>query len=138
MYSNLVWKHLRDPQNRGVLSDPDGIGESKFEKCGDHLIVQLKIEEGCIQDIQFLAKACGPVVAVASLATTQMVGKTPEEARKLSVIRLDKDIGGLPGPKRHALWMFLEALFLALDQAAGLTPTMKIQEGNNDEISTQI
>lgn len=117
MYSTIVWQHLRDTQNRGVLDNPNGVGESKFPKCGDHLIVQLQIEEGRIQDIRFLAKACAPVVAVASLATTQLVGKTPEEARKLSVIRLDKDIGGLPGPKRHALWMFLEALFLALDQA---------------------
>ncbi len=117
MYSTIVWQHLRDPQNRGILKDPDGVGESKFPKCGDHLIVQLQLDKRRIRDVRFLAKACAPVVAVASLATTQIVGKTIEEARKLSVLRLDKDLGGLPGPKRHALWMFLEALFLALDQA---------------------
>jgi len=121
VYSTIVWQHLRDPQNRGILKDPDGLGESKYPKCGDHLIVQLHLEEGRIKDIRFLAKACAPVVAVASLATTQVIGKTIEDARKLSVLRLDKDIGGLPGPKRHALWMFLEALFLALDQATHQT-----------------
>ncbi|MCW5871381.1 MAG: iron-sulfur cluster assembly scaffold protein [Candidatus Eremiobacteraeota bacterium] len=117
MYSTIVWQHLRDPQNRGVLKDPDGLGESKYPKCGDHLIVQLHVEEGRIRNARFLAKACAPVVAVASLATTRLVGNTIEEARKLSVLRLDKDIGGLPISKRHALWMFLEALFGALDQA---------------------
>lgn len=131
MYSNIVWQHLRDTQNRGVLPDPDGVGESKFPKCGDHLIVQLHLEEGRIQDIRFLAKACAPVVAVASLATTQLVGKTPEEARTLSVLRLDKDLGGLPGPKRHALWMFLEALFLALDQATNETQIIEKSELEN-------
>lgn len=117
MYSTTVWQHIRDPQNRGVLPSPDGVGESKFPKCGDHLVVQLQLEGGAIRDVRFLAKACAPVVAVASLATTQIIGKSVEEARQLSLIRLDKDIGSLPGPKRHALWMFLEALFLALDQA---------------------
>ena len=82
---------------------------------------------------RFLAKACAPVVAVASLATTQVLGKTPEEARKLSVFRLDKDIGGLPPPKRHALWMFFEALFLALDQAEGLSPQLDMEGVSHSE-----
>lgn len=130
MYSTIVWQHLRDTQNRGVLKDPHGVGESKFPKCGDHLIVQLHLEEGCIRDVRFLAKACAPVVAAASLATTQIIGKTIEEARKLSVLRLDEDLGGLPGPKRHALWMFLEAFFLALDQATNQKKIEK-QESEN-------
>ena len=117
MYSPIVWQHLRDTQNRGRMADPHGVGESTFSQCGDHLTVQLRLEDGRIQEVSFLAKACSPVVAVASLATTQLIGKTPEEARQLSVLQLDQDIGGLPAPKRHALWMLLEALFNALDQA---------------------
>lgn len=135
VYSSIVWQHLRDTHNRGFLAEPDGVGESRFSKCGDHLIVQVRLDGSCIQDIRFLAKACAPVVAAASLATTQLVGKTVEEARKLSVLRLDKDLGGLPGPKRHALWMFLEALMVALDQATGQTQAMEFKKGNEDEIS---
>ena len=134
LYSNIVWKHSRDPQNRGILQNPDGVGESRSPQCGDHLIVQLQLESGILRDVRFLAKACAPVVAAASLATTQVIGKTIEEARALSAIRLDKDLGGLPGPKRHALWMFLEALYLALDQATDLVQTVKTKEGNDREI----
>lgn len=123
MYSPAVWQHLQNTQNRGHLPGANGVGESRFPQCGDHLILQLRLADGHIQEACFLAKACGPVVAVASLATTQLVGLTPDQARQLSVIRLDKDIGGLPPAKRHALWMLLEALANALDQAAAPSPS---------------
>jgi len=115
VYSPTVWKHLRDPQNRGQLPDANAVGESHFPKCGDHLILQLRIADGQIQEIRFLARACGPVVAVASLATTRLVGVSQDQARKLTWQQLDQELGGLPPPKRHALWMFLEALHQALD-----------------------
>lgn len=115
MYSSIVWQHLRDPQNRGHLPGANAVGEARFSKCSDHLILQLRLENGVIQEARFLAKACGAVVAAASLFTTQLVGLSPDQARQISVLRLDKDLGGLPGPKRHALWMCLEALQNAIE-----------------------
>jgi nitrogen fixation NifU-like protein len=106
---------LKDPQNRGHLPNANGLGESHFPKCGDHLILQLRVADGRIQEARFLARACGPVVAVASLATTWLAGMSVDQARKLSWQQLDQELGGLPPPKRHALWMLLEALLQALD-----------------------
>jgi nitrogen fixation NifU-like protein len=116
MYSSTVWQHLRDTQNRGHLPEANAVGEARFARCNDHFILQLRLEDGLIQEARFLAKACGPVVATASLFTSQLVGLTPDQARKISVLQLDRDLGGLPGPKRHALWMVLEALHNALDK----------------------
>jgi nitrogen fixation NifU-like protein len=117
MYSSIVWEHIRNTQNRGVLATANAVGEARFSQCCDHLILQLRLENGLILEAQFLAKACGAVVAAASLFTTRLVGMTSDQARQISVIKLDKDLGGLPGPKRHALWMCLEALQNALDQS---------------------
>ena len=117
LYSSIVWQHIRDTQNRGVLATANAVGESRFSQCCDHLILQLRLGNGLILEAQFLAKACGAVVAAASLFTTKLVGMTPDQARQISVIHLDKDLGGLPGPKRHALWMCLEALQNALEKA---------------------
>lgn len=115
MYSPIVWQHLKEPQNRGVLQDANAVGESRYSKCGDHLILQLRLDGGCIAEAKFLAKACAPVVATASLATELMVGLTSEQARSLSVLELDQRLGGLPTPKRHALWMVLECVVEALN-----------------------
>lgn len=118
MYSQTVWEHLREPQNRRHLVGANGVGDSRFPKCNDHLILQLRLKDGQIQEACFLAKACGPVVAVASMATGMLVGLSEQQARELSWIQIDQALGGLPPPKRHALWMFLEALQNALDQHA--------------------
>lgn len=116
MYSSIVWQHIQDTQNRGTLVGANAVGESRFSKCCDHLILQLRVENGLILEAQFLAKACGAVVAAASLFTTKLVGLSPDQARQISVLHLDKALGGLPAPKRHALWMCLEALQNALDK----------------------
>lgn len=116
MYSPIVWQHIQNTQNRGALATANAVGESRFCKCNDHLILQLRLEQGLIQEARFLAKACGPVVATASLFTTKLVGLTPDQALQISVMQLDRDLGGLPGPKRHALWMCLEALQNALEK----------------------
>ncbi|MFN8609406.1 MAG: iron-sulfur cluster assembly scaffold protein [Vulcanimicrobiota bacterium] len=116
MYSHVIWDHIQNTRNRGVLAEANALGESRFSKCNDHLILQLRLEQGRIQDVRFLAKACGAVVATASLFTTQLVGLTPDQALRISTMQLDRDLGGLPGPKRHALWMCLEALQNAIEK----------------------
>lgn len=116
MYSQTVWEHLREPQNRRHLPEANAVGDSRFPKCNDHLIIQLRIEEDTLKEACFLAKACGPVVAVASVATGLLAGLSVEQARQLTWIQIDQACGGLPPPKRHALWLLLEALHIALDQ----------------------
>lgn len=115
MYSPTLWEHIRNPQNRGHLPAANAVGESRYRICGDHLILQLHIQDGAIAEARFLAKACAPVVATASLVTGRLVGLPLAQARQLDLLKLDQELGGLPPSKRHALWMFLECLSNALD-----------------------
>jgi len=115
MYSSITWSHARSPRNRGRLSEATTVGKSRYPKCGDHLQLFLLIEGEGIVQATFEAHACAPVVAMGSVGTSLLHGMAVGEARGLSVFQLDEALGKLPGPKRHAIWMFLEALHLALD-----------------------
>lgn len=114
MYSPIVWQHIRDPQHRGHLAGANGVGEGRYPKCGDHFILQLRIEDQVIQEAGFLAKACAPVVAMGSVGCQLVTGLAVEQALKLSSFDLDRALGGLPPPKRHAILMFLESLYEAV------------------------
>ena len=119
MYSQTLWAHARNPKNRGRLEEASAVGKSRYAKCGDDFTLYLLIDAERIVGASFEARACAPVVAVGSVGTCMLHGLTPTEARKLSVFQLDEAVGQLPGPKRHAIWMFLEAMHLALDAWSG-------------------
>lgn len=123
MYSSLVWKHMQRPQNRGVLQDANARGESRFPPCGDHFILQLRISDERIVGASFLAKACGPVIAVGSIGTGFLLGMSVAEARALSAFQIDQLVGGLPGPKRHAILLFLDSLNQAIESYFSEDPT---------------
>ena len=110
MYSPLFWEHVRHPNNRRALSDTPNVGEGRYPRCGDRLTLYLQIQDGRIAQATFEARACAPVIAVASLGTQKITGLTLDEARELSILDLDRELGGLPPSKRHAYLLFLEAL----------------------------
>jgi NifU-like protein involved in Fe-S cluster formation len=118
VYSPVVREHATNPRNRQPLAQANGQGESRFPICGDEFKLFLQIQEDRIQAATFEAKACGPVIAMGSLGTELLVGKGVEEARQLSAFALDKQLGGLPPAKRHAILMFLDALQQALPSQA--------------------
>ena len=115
MYSQLFWEHVRQPHNRRALSDATNVGESRFDRCGDRLTLYLTITDGRIAQAAFEARACAPVIAVASLGTQKITGLTLNEARELSILALDRELGGLPPSKRHAYLVFLESLQEAIE-----------------------
>jgi nitrogen fixation NifU-like protein len=118
MYSQLFWEHVRHPHNRRALSDPSGVGESRYPRCGDRLTLYLNITDGRITEATFEARACAPVIAVASLWSQKITGLTLNEARELSILELDREIGGLPPSKRHAYLVFIESLQNAIHQSS--------------------
>lgn len=115
MYSQIVWDHFRSPRNRGEMSDPTVVGSGNYVRCGDYFDLYLKLEHGQISQATFEAHACAPVVAMGSVGTELLRGLTLTQARAISVYDLDQAMGGLPGPKRHAILLFLQALSQALN-----------------------
>jgi len=110
---------LAQPQNVGEMPDADTVGTVGSADCGDMLRMWLKFTEKdgkkVIDRASFQAFGCQTAIAVASMATELLKGKTPDEARNLKPNDLSGDLGPLPPMKIHCGQLVEEALKSALD-----------------------
>jgi NifU-like protein involved in Fe-S cluster formation len=115
---------LANPQNQGEMADADSVGTVGSPDCGDMMRMWLKFSEKdgkkIIDRASFQAFGCQTAIAVASIATQLLRGKTAEEARHLSAQDLAGDLGTLPPMKIHCGQLVEGALRNALD--SGATP----------------
>ena len=121
MYSAEVLDHFEHPRNGGLLSDADASAQIENPACGDTLRLMLKMCEGRIAEIRFLAKGCVPAMACGSALTELVQGRTIAEALGLSREELVRAVGGLPAASQHASHLALETLAVALTQLNGKT-----------------
>jgi nitrogen fixation NifU-like protein len=114
---------VRNPRNLGEMSDADAIGTVGSADCGDMLRmwVKFKEEDGrkVIDRATFQTFGCQTAIAVASVATEMLAGKTVAEAQSLSGAELAAPLGPLPPVKIHCAQLVEGALRMAL---AGETP----------------
>src|SRR5512142_1112207 len=110
---------MRNPQNLGELADADAVGTVGNSDCGEmlRLWVKFKEEKGrkVIDRATFQSFGCETAIAVASLATELIRGKTPEEALALKTDQLAGDLGPLPPMKIHCAQLVEGALRSALE-----------------------
>ena len=96
---------LASPENQGEMTDADSVGTVGSPDCGDMMRMWLKFSEKdgkrVIDRASFQAFGCQTAIAVASVATKLLQGKTAEEARNLSPQDLAGDLGTLPPMKIH-------------------------------------
>jgi nitrogen fixation protein NifU and related proteins len=119
MYSPQVLDHFEHPRNSGSVPEADASVQIQNPACGDVLKLSLKLADGRIEDIRFLAKGCVPSIACASALTELVRGQTVASARELKPAQLISAVGGLPPASSHASHLALEALNAALDEIAG-------------------
>ena len=110
---------LAQPKNVGEMDDADSVGTVGSPDCGDMLRMWLKFTEKdgkkVIDRASFQAFGCQTAIAVASMATELLKGKTPEEARDLKPDELSGELGPLPPMKIHCGQLVEQALKSALD-----------------------
>ena len=106
--------HISNPQNVGELTDADASAEETNPVCGDRLRLSLRIREGRITEVRFLAYGCPPTIACGSVLTDLIKNKLIREALSLSRKDLSVALGGLPPRKQHAAALAIETLHAAL------------------------
>src|SRR5213080_1740957 len=119
MYSPQLLDHFQNPRNAGEITDPDASVQLENPACGDILKLTLRVTDGRIAEIRFLAKGCVPAMACGSLLTEPVQGKTLKEASKLRREELVQAIGGLPEASSHAGHLAMDALAAALKEVKG-------------------
>ena len=118
-YTEKVKNHYMNPKNVGEIEDANAIGEVGSLACGDSMKLSLKIENGIITDAKFLTFGCGSAVAAASALTEMIIGKTIEDAQKLTNNDIVLFLDGLPDEKLHCSVMGKEALEAAFNSYYG-------------------
>jgi len=114
VHSPVLLDHFQNPRNVGELPPPAVTVEVSNPACGDILRFSVLVQEGRIQEARFKARGCVASIACGSVLTERVLGKTLEEAAKISAAEVASAIGGLPPESGHAGVLAEDALRAAL------------------------
>jgi len=119
MYSDTVMEHFKNPRN-ALLEDeavfaPDARGQTGNIKCGDQMLMLLKIKDDVITDVRWKTYGCASAIASTSMLSETIKGMKIEDAYKIRPEDLVAKLGGLPSFKIHCSVLGDKALRGAID-----------------------
>ena len=117
---------IKNPRNLGEMENADAVGTVGSPDCGDMLRMWIKFKEEdgrkIIDRASFQSFGCQTAIAVASVATELLAGKTLEEAKAMSGQDLAAPLGALPPVRIHCAQLVEDALRNALGDKADELP----------------
>jgi len=115
MYSKKLMDHFTNPRNVGEMADADGIGIEGNPTCGDVMKLFIKVDQEKIIDAKFQTFGCGAAIAVSSMITEMVKGKTVDEALTITKKDVSDALDGLPPQKQHCSNLGADALHKAIE-----------------------
>ena len=119
LYSDTVKDHFTGPRNV-LLEDEASFGanargQTGNIKCGDQMLMLLKIEDDVITDVRWKTYGCASAIASTSMLSETIKGMKIEDAYKIKPEDLVAKLGGLPSFKIHCSVLGDKALRAAID-----------------------
>jgi nitrogen fixation protein NifU and related proteins len=85
LYREIIIERYKSPQYRGELNPHDITFEDENPLCGDHLRIDLRVnEQGIVSEAAFSGHGCAISQASADLLLESVIGKTLEEVKQLA------------------------------------------------------
>lgn len=81
LYKQVIFDHYKNPRNKG-LKGFDHV-HLRNPSCGDDIVVEMKVEDGVIKEINHDGTGCSICCSSASVLSETLKGKTIPEAIKL-------------------------------------------------------
>ena len=121
---------IQNPKNLGEMENADSVGTVGSADCGDMLRMWVKFKDDehgrkVIDRATFQTFGCETAIAVASVATELIAGKTVDEALNMSGADLAAPLGALPPMKIHCAQLVEGALRSALAPETAPAPEAK-------------
>lgn len=135
-YSDKVKDHFMHPRN--ILPEGadkaqfDGIGQTGNVKCGDEMVVYIKVDPNTltITECKWQTYGCASAIASTSMLSEMAIGLNLEEAYSISAKEIMAALDGLPEHKVHCSVLGDKALRAAIDDYYR-------KHGLEDRIATQ-
>jgi nitrogen fixation NifU-like protein len=83
LYQQVILEHNRKPRNFREIAEASVTLEGTNPLCGDEIRLYVVLDDERILDVAFQGSGCAISQASASLMTTEVKGKTREEAEEL-------------------------------------------------------
>ena len=119
LYSDTVKEHFTNPQN--ILNEDESVfaadakGQTGNIKCGDQMVMLLKIDNDVITDVRWKTYGCASAIASTSMLSEMIKGMKIEDAYHIRPEDLVEKLGGLPEFKIHCSVLGDKALRAAID-----------------------
>ncbi len=120
VYTEKVKEHFINPKNV-LKSDAeysaDGEGIVGNVKCGDQMLMMIKVDKDTqtILDCKWKTYGCASAIASTSILSEKVKGMKLDDAYKISPKDIVKELGGLPEHKMHCSVLGDKALRAAID-----------------------
>jgi len=83
LYRRVIMDHYQRPRNKGKIENGAVTVDLNNPTCGDRISLQMRVEDGIIQEAKFLGEGCSISLASASMMTEAVKGLTVDEALQL-------------------------------------------------------
>jgi nitrogen fixation NifU-like protein len=113
-YSAAVLDHYRNPRNVGEIEGSPATAQVGDPAHGDVLRLGLQIAGGRIVDARFKSFGCTAAIAAGSVTTVLVIGRTIDEAARVTNQDVIDALGGLPESKWHCSVLAEQAIREAL------------------------
>lgn len=133
LYSEKVKDHFMKPRN--ILADEsefkeDGKGVIGNIKCGDQMVVYIKVDKDVLTDVRWKTYGCASAIASTSILSDMARGKTLDQAYAITSKDIARELGGLPEHKIHCSVLGDKALRAAIDD-------YYIRQGRTDKVRAE-